>query len=128
MELKVIFLLKTKAEVFKRRVKWILIADSTKTLSDKIPMNRVTVFNVDGYAICIGKNKNGLFAAKNKCPHEGYSFKGGWCTDDNKFVCPVHRYGFDVLTGRGGGTYVNIYKIEERESGVFVGIEFTSLF
>ena len=114
--------------MFKRRVKWIRIAESKDTLSKMVALNRVTIFNVDGYAICIGKNISGLYAVKNKCPHEGYGFNGGWCTDEGKFVCPVHRYGFDVETGRGGGTYVKTYALEERPEGMYVGIDYLSIF
>jgi len=110
--------------IFKRKIKWVKIADSLKELEDSTEMNRLKIINVHGKSICIGKNSTGLYAVKNKCPHEGYSFKGGWCSEENKIICPVHRYGFDVETGRGGGTYVDVYQIVEKDDGLFIGINY----
>lgn len=113
---------------FKEKVKWIRIASSKDELENAIPMNRLKVFQTHAGAVCIGKNEYGLHAVRNKCPHQGFSFEGGWCTDDKKIVCPIHRYGFDTDTGRGGGSAVRVYKLDYREDGVYVGITSNPLF
>ena len=41
-------------------------------------------------------------------------------------VCPLHRYRFNLQTGRdvtGEGYYLKIYPVEIPEEGVFIGIE-----
>ena len=111
---------------FKQKVRWVRIADTLSALESRIEMNHVLVIERDGYRICLGRNSQGVHAVKDKCPHQGYSFKGGGCSEDGKMICPIHRYGFDVKTGRGGGSAVPVYPLEEREDGVYAGIEYVS--
>lgn len=114
--------------MFSRKVKWIKIANSNQELDNLVPINELRVLNKEGYSLCLGRNSKGFYAMKDKCPHQGYSFKGGACTENDKMVCPIHRYGFDVHTGRGGGDAAIVYNIEYREDGVFVGVSYFSIF
>ncbi|WP_233276905.1 Rieske (2Fe-2S) protein [Mucilaginibacter paludis] len=48
----------------------------------------------------------------------------GWCKD-GKLVCPVHRFSYDIHTGRGSagqGDYIQTYPVEIRSNGVYVGV------
>ncbi|HXC06295.1 MAG TPA: (2Fe-2S)-binding protein, partial [Bacteroidia bacterium] len=50
----------------------------------------------------------------------------GWCTPEQTVVCPLHRYAFDLKTGRartGLADYVDIYPVESRPDGIYIGIE-----
>ena len=41
-------------------------------------------------------------------------------------VCPLHCYKFSLLNGRnvsGEGYYIKLYRIEQRDDGVFMGLE-----
>lgn len=114
--------------MFSKKVKWIKIASSKEELDNLVPLNEIKILNKEGNAICIGRNSKGFYAMKDKCPHQGYSFKGGACTESDKMVCPVHRYGFDVNTGRGGGDAAIVYNIDYRQDGVFVGLSYFSIF
>ncbi len=114
--------------LFKRRTKHYKIAASENVLSDMIPMNGIRVFTFEGREVCVGRNADGFHAIKNKCPHQGYSFAGGACSDSGKMVCPIHRYGFDLKTGRGGGSAVDVYKIEVKADGVYLELRYTSIF
>ena len=70
---------------------------------------------------------DGVYAVKNKCPHQGASLEG--CEiSDNKVICPLHRYGFDLKTGRGAGLYLPIYDLEENESGFYLKRTYFSWF
>ncbi len=114
--------------LFKRRTKYYKIAAAAKVLTAMIPMNGVRIFKFEGREICVGRNESGFHAIKNKCPHQGYSFAGGACSDSGKMVCPIHRYGFDLETGRGAGSAVDVYKFEERQDGLYVEVSYVSIF
>lgn len=114
--------------MLKRKLKWHHLAKSREAILAKIPLNAVHIFKVGGQDVCVGRNSTGIYAIKDKCPHQGYSFKGGACSESDQFVCPIHRYGFNVHDGCGGGTAGIIYPIEERPDGVYIGISYISLF
>lgn len=68
---------------------------------------------------------NKVCALSARCPHAGEDLSYGWCKD-GKLVCPVHRYSYDIHTGRGSegqGDYVDTYPVEIRKDGVYVGIK-----
>ena len=52
-----------------------------------------------------------IHALSARCPHAGEDLSYGWCKD-GKLVCPVHRYSYDINTGRGSagqGDYVDTF-------------------
>jgi nitrite reductase/ring-hydroxylating ferredoxin subunit len=66
-----------------------------------------------------------IHALAAKCPHAGADISQGWCRD-GKLICPFHRYGYDIKTGRGNpgqGDYLQTYPVEIREDGVYVGVK-----
>jgi len=88
---------------------------------------------VAGKKLCLVKDQGELYAVQNTCPHAGGTLSGGWCKDGH-LVCPIHRWSYDLKTGRGAagqGDYVNRYPLEWRKEGLFIGFEenwFKSLF
>ena len=80
---------------------------------------------LNGKKLCLIKNQQQIYVVQNTCPHAGGILSGGWCKE-GKIVCPIHRYEYDLLTGRGAegqGDYINIYPIELREDGLYVGFK-----
>jgi nitrite reductase/ring-hydroxylating ferredoxin subunit len=65
------------------------------------------------------KSKSELYAFKNKCPHQGAKLNACWI-EQEKVVCPLHQYKFDVNNGRGHGLYLENYKLEENKDGFFL--------
>ena len=113
---------------FKEIINWYKIFSSLEEGINRIPFNRAIDMNVGGKKICIANTKEGLFAIQAKCPHNGFPLSNGMCTDDIAIVCPVHRYRFDLKTGRaksGLGDAGWVYPIEIRENGVYLGIKST---
>lgn len=85
----------------------------------------VKMIKVDGKKICLVKHQNKIYAIENNCPHAGGILSGGWCQNGN-IVCPIHRYEYNLETGRGAtgqNDYIDIYPIEEREDGIYVGLK-----
>lgn len=112
--------------MFKTKIRWYKIADSAESLKNTIPLNKTRQVTANGKRICIANSSNGLYAIKDKCPHNGALLSHGFCTDDGFIVCPLHRYHFSLETGKGSGLYVDIYELQEREDGFYVGIPYTA--
>jgi nitrite reductase/ring-hydroxylating ferredoxin subunit len=87
--------------------------------------NFIRSINVSAKKLCIIKLDDRIFAVQNKCPHAGADLSQGWCNEGN-LVCPYHRHEFDLETGRGipgQGDYINIYPVEIRDDGIYVGMK-----
>ena len=113
---------------FKKKINWIKLFPSLDAANDQLAIGRVQTMNVGKKKICLVHSKEGFFAVNDKCPHNGASLGNGYCTEEGSIVCPVHRYHFDLKTGRaksGLGDFVQTYPIEVRENGIFIGFEET---
>lgn len=85
----------------------------------------VELIMVDRKKICLVKHQNKLYALANNCPHAGGILSGGWCKNGN-IVCPLHRYAYNLETGKGlpgQNDYIDTYPIEQREDGFYVGLQ-----
>ena len=85
----------------------------------------VTQIKIDGKKLCLVKHEGELHVLQNSCPHAGGILSGGWCKNGN-IVCPIHRYEYSLNTGRGAAgqnDYIDIYPLEEREDGLYVGFK-----
>ncbi len=105
---------------------WIKIFDNEQALHNNIPLGKATSFVIKGNKICIAHSTNGVFAVADRCPHNGASLSQGFCTEKDEIVCPMHRYPFDLKTGRTtSGLSMNVltYPIQIKENGVFIGIK-----
>jgi 3-phenylpropionate/trans-cinnamate dioxygenase ferredoxin subunit len=79
----------------------------------------------NGKKICLVKNDNKFYAIQNTCPHAGGILSGGWCNHGN-IVCPLHRYEYNLITGRGAegqGDYIDIYPTQLKEDGLYLGLK-----
>ena len=87
----------------------------------------VRTFHLAGKKVCIVRTEDVFYAMNDKCPHQGASLGGGRCVNGRLVECPYHKYMFNIETGQertGTGEAVRIYKVEEREDGVYVGFPF----
>ncbi len=76
-------------------------------------------------SLCMVGFEGKVFAVSAQCPHAGAELVGGWC-EDGKIVCPIHRYQYDLETGRGTegqGDYVETFPVEVREDGIYVQVK-----
>lgn len=112
-----------------RETRWEKIAESAAEL--EFGVNQIAVSMLDGRKICIGRYKEQLFAFAYACPHAGGFFTDGFIDALGNVVCPLHRYKFNMSTGRnvtGEGYYLKHWPVEIREDGVYVGVEERGLF
>jgi nitrite reductase/ring-hydroxylating ferredoxin subunit len=74
--------------------------------------------------ICLVGYEGELFAVSATCPHAGEDLSRGWC-EEGKLVCPVHRFSYNLHTGRGSvgqNDYVETFSVEVRNGDIYIGI------
>lgn len=85
--------------------------------------NNIAIANADGKKICIGQFNNEVFAFAYKCPHASGILADGHIDALGRVVCPLHRYRFDMRTGRntsGEGFFLRHWPVEITEDAVYV--------
>jgi nitrite reductase/ring-hydroxylating ferredoxin subunit len=111
--------------LFKKKIRWHKVYASLQEAEQFVPCYKTDTVKAGSKSICIAHTDQGFFAVSDRCPHNGFSLGKGWCTPEQTVVCPLHRYAFDLKTGRartGLADYVYTFPIEIREDGFFVGI------
>ena len=114
---------------FTKRYKWHKIAASAADIQWSPGM--VAQVEVDGKTMCVGQFNGELFGFASHCPHAGASMLDGYVDGACRVVCPVHSMKFDLRNGReasGDGYKLKTYPVEQREDGVYLGIEEGGLF
>jgi len=79
---------------------------------------------INGKNICLVGYNGQIFALASTCPHAGGELSGGWCKD-GKLICPIHRYSYDIHTGKGStgqNDYIDTFPVEIKDDGIYVGI------
>ena len=107
-----------------KKYTWHKIADHIHELS--FAENNIAVADLKGKKICIARFNGGVFAFSYSCPHAGGILADGHIDALGNVVCPLHRYKYDMKNGRnvsGEGYYLKHWPVEQRDDGVFVGIE-----
>lgn len=107
-------------------VKFHKVYDFIKDGTEPQAINTIRTVNIEGTHITLVRITDGYFALSDKCAHAGGRLGQGKCTSDGHVMCPVHRYQYDIKTGKGlprQGDYVDIYPTETRTDGVYVGLK-----
>jgi nitrite reductase/ring-hydroxylating ferredoxin subunit len=105
-------------------LRWYKVYDFERDGADPQRINSARTIDIEGKRLCMTRTEEGYFALDDRCPHAGARFgMGGYC-EDAYLVCPVHRYRYDVRTGKGKqGDFVKTYRAETRKDGVYVALE-----
>ncbi|RYG43416.1 MAG: Rieske (2Fe-2S) protein [Chitinophagaceae bacterium] len=72
--------------------------------------------------ICLVVFEGKTYAVSAKCPHAGGELSGGWC-ENGQLVCPLHRYQYNLETGKGAagqGDYIDVFPVEVKADGIYV--------
>jgi len=112
-----------------KKYTWHKLATSINEL--QFPLSGLAEVEVAGKKICISLHKDELHTCAAKCPHASGTLSEGYIDNLGNIVCPIHRYRFSLQNGRntsGEGYYLKTYPIEQREDGIFIGIEQGGLF
>lgn len=104
----------------KKDLVWYKVLDK-----DELPEGRVTGVNCGHKRVCMTHHKGEYGALDNVCPHQNGPLGEG-SIENGLLRCPWHGWDFDPLTGKPPGGFddgVETYEVEEREDGIYVGIE-----
>jgi len=77
-----------------------------------------------GKTLCLVSVDDKVYALGAKCPHAGGDLTQGWCKE-GKLICPLHRYSFNLETGKGSegqNDYIESYPVEIKDGVIHVGI------
>jgi nitrite reductase/ring-hydroxylating ferredoxin subunit len=102
---------------------WHKIADAGDIL---VQEGNIVTIDAGGKQVCVTVVDGEYFAFQSKCPHAGASFEHAWLSEDHSLICPLHRFRFDVRTGRnasGEGYTLFRYPTKSDESGIWIGIQ-----
>ncbi|MET3113834.1 nitrite reductase/ring-hydroxylating ferredoxin subunit [Pedobacter sp. CG_S7] len=95
-------------------------------ITDELPeQDFVKQIIVNGKKLCMVKDQGAFYVVENTCPHAGGILSGGWCKN-GQLVCPIHRWEYNLKTGSGAegqGNYIDVYPLENRIDGLYVGLE-----
>lgn len=106
--------------------KWQKVAVSEKALLEMLSLHPIQLIIVFNKRLCLVKGTSGIYAVDEKCPHNGASLSNGMCNERNEIVCPLHRYPFNLETGKataGMAISLRTYPVRIQENGVFVGMK-----
>ena len=107
-----------------KKYTWHKIADHINEID--FAANNIAVAELHGKKICLAKFRESVFAFAFKCPHAGGILADGYIDALGNVVCPLHRYKYDIKNGRnvsGEGYYLKHWPVEQKNNGLFVGIE-----
>ena len=104
---------------------WFKIAANLESLTEQ---GRDGIFEipVGGREICIAIYSGNPYAFSAKCPHASAPMNQGIIDAKGNVVCPSHHFKFSLATGKnnsGEGYHLKTFPIEQKEEGVFLGIE-----
>jgi 3-phenylpropionate/trans-cinnamate dioxygenase ferredoxin subunit len=105
---------------------WIKLFDNEEAMLNNIPKGKAQSLTIKGNKICIAHSGTGVYAVSDRCPHNGASLSQGFCNENDQIVCPMHRYPFDLKTGKAtaGLAYGLItYPIKTEPDGIYIGIK-----
>jgi 3-phenylpropionate/trans-cinnamate dioxygenase ferredoxin subunit len=105
-------------------LKWYKLADDITHIAWQA--NNLAVAEVAGKTLTLAKIGNEVKACAHKCPHASGILAGGFIDATGNVVCPLHRYKFSLKNGRnitGEGYFLKVYPVEQREEGLFIGLE-----
>ena len=103
-----------------------MVFSSVEKAREQFPFNKTIAVEIAEKRICLARTEKGFFALDEKCPHQGLPItRGGFC-ENGTVVCPFHRYAWNLKSGREverRGDNIQLYPVEERPDGLFIGIE-----
>lgn len=114
--------------MMKNNIKWFKIAGNKNEILWQ--QNNLAIAEAEGKKITVAKVGEKLFGCAYQCPHASGIMSNGFIDPQGNIVCPLHGYKFNLSNGlntSGEGYFLKIFALEEREDGLFIGLEENSL-
>lgn len=106
---------------------------------EDFPLDAFRVFEIAGRPVGVVRTRQGLFAVRNRCPHQGAAICAGrvsgtmvasapfdyeYSEQTPVIACPWHRWEFELDSGRSYGRVTNkrlvTYPVEVEDDQVYV--------
>ena len=98
--------------------------DTTLKL-EEIPIGESRCVKLGDIQVGLFRNKEGLFALNNECPHRGAPLHEGFVTD-GQVTCPWHQWQFQLEDGicrNIPNMRIPAYSVEVREGVIWINLE-----
>lgn len=108
------------AQADARPLRWFKVAEK-----GALPEGRVTTVNAGTKSICLTHHDGKYGALDNHCPHQGGPLGEG-SIENGLLRCPWHGWDYCPRTGASPAGFdeaVPTYALEERDDGIYVGLE-----
>jgi nitrite reductase/ring-hydroxylating ferredoxin subunit len=105
---------------------WIKLFENAESLHNQVVSGKILLLKVRSEKICIVKSGLDFYAFSDSCPHNGASLSMGYCNEHHQVVCPLHRYPFDLQSGRstaGMALCLKTFPLKIETNGVFIGMK-----
>lgn len=112
-------------------LEWIKVHQAGSRGKSFIKPGKVRLMSTERKDVLVTRIGDDIYAYDTKCPHNGFSLKDVLPEKDCSITCPLHRYAFDLRTGKnlsGEGFYLENYPIQFRNDGMYIGFPKRSRF
>ena len=92
---------------------------------DEIPVGENRCVQLGAYQVGLFRNRDGLFALDNICPHRGAPLHDGFVSD-GQVTCPWHQWQFQLEDGVCRNipkVRIAAYAVEVRDGTIWIDIE-----
>jgi nitrite reductase/ring-hydroxylating ferredoxin subunit len=106
-------------------MRWIKIFNSLEEAEAFLPVQQPKALQVENKAVCIVRTTTGMFALRDRCPHNGELLNKGRLNGYGEIICPWHGYRFQLSTGRECNQRsqdVETFPIRTEPDGIYLGM------
>jgi 3-phenylpropionate/trans-cinnamate dioxygenase ferredoxin subunit len=108
-----------------KEIEWHHIAYPHEITDAVFPVKVVKQLKLNGRKFALVRTKDGFFVLDDSCPHAGVSLSQGRCDSRGNIICPLHRQGFNLRTGKnasGTGPSTCSYPTDLRTDGLYMAL------
>ncbi|MAC95874.1 MAG: hypothetical protein CMC96_10260 [Flavobacteriales bacterium] len=106
----------------KNEFRWYVVFNSEREQNEYIKEGRLSKVLVEEKWVCIAKSSGEIYAFDELCPHQNYPLVHGHC-ENGKVECPLHKYKFDLKSGRGHGLSLQTYPLKKENGRLYIGFK-----
>ena len=107
-------------------MRWYRVFKNIEEANQRVPQGSLELIRLGKRRICLAHTTAGYRAFSDTCTHLSASLSKGQLNYLDEVICPWHEYRFDTSNGAecaGRCSSLELYKIELREDGLFLGLQ-----
>jgi nitrite reductase/ring-hydroxylating ferredoxin subunit len=104
---------------------WTPLFASRQEMEAALPAGQPVARVLAGKSICLVRTEGGLWALRDRCPHNGERLSKGRLNAYGEIICPWHGYRFNLQTGREcqeRSADVETFPTRETPDGIFLAL------